>query len=495
MYPKTSKSSRTSRRPAAAAEPLERRRLLSAGTLDPTFGAGGVAAADLSGSAEDFGRAVVRQGDGKLVVAGTTRPVSGQQDDFVVVRYNPDGTPDATFDGDGHVCIDVGAGSPDRGEEVLVLADGRLLVAGTSAGDFALVRLLANGSVDPSFGTGGRATYDFGGTDELRDAALAPDGAIVMAGQTTTPGCTFAPTMPGQTSGVAVARALPNGAPDPSFGGDGTVVLADPNLVQRGFAVAVQPDGRVIVAGLMASCSRVSIHFLLVRLTVTGAPDPTFTPANPLAAPGPDAAVDVAVQPDGKIVVAVDTFVGPARLPARDDAFTVLRFNPDGSADTTFSGDGVSTALFGEGVNATAAAIALQVDKIVVGGSADGDFALARFNSDGSLDPAFGGDGTVVTDFGGVDVLTALAVQPDGKLVAAGRTGTDVALARYGTGGTTTPTTATTTTTTTTSPTVPSPFGPACVVLQQLRSRFAADLWLASYVPTVDAARAALRCP
>lgn len=458
------------------------------GDLDPTFSGDGRVVSDFG--FDDRADGVAVQPNGAIVVAGTS--CGG---DFLVARYNPDGTPDATFDGDGHVCIDVGAGSSDRGEEILVLADGRLVVAGTSAGDFALVRLLANGSVDPSFGTGGRATYDFGGTDELRDAALAPDGAIVMAGQTTTPGCTLAPTMPGQTSGVAVARALSNGAPDPSFGGDGTVVLADPNVVQRGFAVAVQPDGRVIVAGLMASCSRVSIHFLLVRLTVTGAPDPTFTPANPLAAPGPDAAVDVAVQPDGKIVVALDTFVGPATLPARDDAFTVLRFNPDGSADTTFSGDGVSTALFGEGVNATAAAIALQGDKIVVGGSADGDFALARFNSDGSLDPAFGGDGTVVTDFGGVDVLTALAVQPDGKLVAAGRTGTDVALARYGTGGTTTPTTATTTTTTTTTSTVPSPFGPACVVLQQLRSRFAADPWLSSYVPTVDAARAALRCP
>ncbi len=334
--------------------------------------------------------------NGAIVIAGTS--CGGN---FLVARYNSDGSPDTTFDGDGRVCIVVGAGAADRGEEVVVLPDGRLLVGGTSAGNFALVRLDGNGGLDSSFGAGGKATYDFGSTDELRDIALAADGSIVMVGQTATPGCPVAPVTPGQTVGVAVARALGNGAPDPSFGGDGTVVLADANLVQRRFAVAVQHDGKVVVGGRVASCSRVVIDFLLLRLTGAGAPDPGFSPADPLSEPGGDAVVDVAIQPDGRIVLAIDTFAGPATTTEGDDAFIVPRLDPDGSADTTFGEEGVATAFFGEGITATPGAIAFQDGKVVVAGTADGDFALARFGSDGTLDPSFGGDGTVVTDFGG----------------------------------------------------------------------------------------------
>ena len=465
------------------------------GDLDPAFSGDGRVVSDFG--FEDRADGVVVQPNGAIVIAGTS--CGG---DFLVARYNPDGSPDTTFDGDGRICIDVGAGSADRGEEVLLLSDGRLLVGGTSAGNFALVRLNANGSLDPSFGNGGRATYDFGSTEELRDIALGPDGTIVMAGMTSIPGCPLAPVDQGQTVAVAVARALPNGAPDPSFGGDGTVVLADENLVQRAFAVAVQPDGRVVVAGQRATCTRVTIRFLLLRLTAAGAPDPTFAAPEGAVPDNGNAAVDVAVQPDGRIVVAVDTFVGPATIPARDDAFIVIRFNPDGSLDTTFSGDGVATAFFGEGITATPAALAFQDGRIVVGGTAAGDFALARFNPDGSLDTSFGGDGTVLTDFGGTDAVAALAVQPDGKLVAAGRTGADVALARYGTSGTTPTSSVTTssTTTTTTAPpptttTVSSPFARACVVLQQLRARFAADPLLAPYVQVLDRVRPILPCP
>jgi uncharacterized delta-60 repeat protein len=469
------------------------------GELDPSFSGDGRVVSDFG--FDDRAEGVVVQPDGRIVVAGTS--CGG---DFLVARYNADGSVDTTFGSGGRVCIDVGSGSADRGEEILLLAGGQLVVAGTSAGDFALARLTATGALDSSFGNGARATYDLGGTDELRDAALAPDGRIVMVGETTMPGCATAPTSPGQTVGVGVARALSNGAPDPSFGGDGTVVLGSGDQVQRGFAVAVQNDGAVIVAGRTSSCSRVAIDLLLLRLTAGGAPDPGFVPANPLAEPGPDSAVDVAVQPDGRIVVAVDTFVGPATSPARDDAFILLRFNPDGSADTSFGSGGVATALFGAGTNATPRAIALQGSTIVVGGSVDGDFALARFTSTGALDPAFGGDGTVVTDFGGVDVLAALAVQPDGKLVAAGQTATDVALARYGTGTTSTSTstsTSTTTTTTSTSSTsssttsttiTPSPFTEICAVLDQLRSAFAANPWLRPFVGIIDAVRALLRC-
>lgn len=459
------------------------------GDLDPTFSGDGRVVTDFGFGDRAEGLAV--QPDGRIVVAGTS--CGG---DFLVARYNNDGSPDTTFAGDGAVCIDIGAGSADRGDEVIALSGGRLLIAGTSAGNFALVRLTADGALDPSFGTGGRATYDAGGTDELRDAVVRPDGTIVMVGETSRAGCVLAPTMAGQTAGVAVVRALPGGAPDPGFGGGGTVVLADENLVQRGFAVAVQSDGGVVVGGRTSTCSRVSIDTLLVRLTAAGTAGAPFG-ESPFAESSPDSANDLAVQPDGAILVALDTFVGPALHPARDDAFTVLRYNANGSSDTTFGVNGVATALFGAGTNATPRAITLQGSRIVVGGTVDGDFALARFDANGAPDPTFGGDGKVVTDFGGVDALSALAVQPDGALVAAGQTGTDVALARYGTGSTsttsTTPTSVSTTTTTTTAG-PPSPLVEVCTLLARLRSSFNSEALLQPFVGILDNVRTTLGC-
>ena len=461
------------------------------GDLDPSFSGDGRVVSDFG--ADERAEGVAVQPDGRVVVAGT-----GCGGDFLVARYDAAGAPDTTFDGDGRVCVDVGAGSADRGVDVLVLPDGRLVVAGTSAGNFALVRLTAAGAVDQTFGAGGRATFDFGGAEELRDAALAPDGGIVMVGETPTVGCVGLPgPTPGQSVGIAVARALPNGAPDPAFAGDGTVVLSSPNLVQRGLAVAVQPDGRVVVGGRTASCSRVAIDPLVLRLTAGGQPDPTFTASFPFVGV-PASVADLAIQPDGKIVAAVDTFVGPATAPERNDALTVVRFNPDGSPDAGFGNGGAATALFGAGVDATATSVVLQGDKITVGGSAAGNFALARFNSNGTPDTSFAAGGMVVTDFGGTDTLHALAVQPDGKLVAAGQTGTDVALARYGTvtvpTSSTSSSTSTSSTSTTTSTTVPAPFGVICPVLAQIRSTFAASPFLSPFVGIIDGLRAQFGC-
>lgn len=155
----------------------------------------------------------------------------------------------------------------------------------------------------------------------------------------------------------------------------------------------VQADGRPVVTGRTASCTRLSISSLVFRLTTTGAQDASFAPALPLQEAGPTSVADIAIQPDGRILLLIDTFVGPATSPARDDAFSVVRLNPGGSVDGTFGTGGVATTLFGAGRNATPVALALQGDKILAAGSVDGDFALARFNADGTLDRSFDGDG------------------------------------------------------------------------------------------------------
>ncbi len=451
------------------------------GDLDPTFGTGGTVVSDFGG--DEGARGVAVQPDGRIVVVGT-----GCGGDFLVARYNADGSPDASFGTNGSRCVDLGVGSADQGEDVLLVGDGTMLVAGTSDGQFALIRLGANGIQDPTFGIAGKATYAFDGGSQLRDAALAPDGGVVMVGETTTSGCATAPVTPGQTVGVAVVRTSSDGLPTPGFGVDGRLVVADTFSVQRGLAVAVQPDGAIVVGGRTSSCSRVAIDPLVFRLTAGGAPDASFTPATGFFEPGPDSVSDLALQPDGKVVAAIDTFFGPATQPAHDDAFTVVRYNSNGNADPGFDGDGVATVLFGDGTNATPAAVVLQGDDIVVGGSVDGDFALARFNADGIPDTAFGGDGTVVTDVGGVDAIAALAVQGADKLVAAGQTDADVAQARYGTP----PPPSTVTTSTTSTTTVP--VNAVCAILDSVASILAANPLLQPFVALVNALRPLFGC-
>ncbi len=156
----------------------------SAGSLDPTFDHDGVRVDDFG--FEETARGIAVQPDGRIVVVGT-----GCGGDILVARYTAVGALDPTFAGGGWLCVDVSAGSPDRGEEIFVLGDGRLLVAGTSGGDFALIRLTAEGRLDPGFDGDGKATYDFGGADALGDAALAPDGRVVLVGWRERPGCPF----------------------------------------------------------------------------------------------------------------------------------------------------------------------------------------------------------------------------------------------------------------------------------------------------------------
>ncbi len=402
---------------------------VSGGTLDPTFDEDGVRVDDLG--SDEVARGVALQPDGRIVVAGT-----GCGGDILVARYTPGGALDPTFATGGWVCVDVGAGSQDQGEEVFVLGDGRLLVAGTSSGDFTLLRLTADGRLDPSFDGDGKATYDMGAAEVLRDAALAPDGRVVLVGWRERPRCGFS-FLP--TADYVAARVNRDGTLDASFGDGGRVVI-ETGEVARAQAVVVQPDGAVVVGGHTASCTRVRIDYSLFRLTPTGAPDPSFASTRPFSEVGPDSVSDIALQSDGQLVVAVDTFVGPATSPSRDDAFVVLRFNPDGSADPTFGGGGVALVLFGTDRDATPSAVVVQPDgRILVGGSVrprfgapgDSDFALARLNPDGTPDSTFGDGGRLVTDIGGDDLLHALALQPDLKAVAAGSSDGDVALARY----------------------------------------------------------------
>ena len=351
------------------------------GDLDPTFDGDGKVTTDLAGSFEIAG-AVAIQGDGKIVAAGTAADVSGISD-FALARYNADGSLDPTFSGDGKVTTDF-AGASDEANAISIQGDGKIVAAGVAriglngSQDFALARYNANGSLDTTFSGDGKVTTDFAGAnDQAHAVAIQGDGKIVAAG--------VAGDVVSGTNDFGLARYNANGSLDTTFDGD--------------LLLPVPGDGKV----------------------TTDFAETT------------DQAFGVAIQGDGKIVAA--GFAG--------SDFALARYNADGSLDTAFDGDGkVTTDFAGSGSRDEAHAVAIQGDgKIVAAGlavvSGVFDFALARYNADGSLDTIFSGDGKVTTDFAGdFDAAHGVAIQANRRIVAAGfadlpGTGFDFALARY----------------------------------------------------------------
>ena len=337
----------------------------------PTFDAADFVAATSIGAGNDRAYATVVQPDGKIVVAGYTH--NGSNLDFVLVRYNADGTLDTGFGGgDGIVTQAIGAGD-DEAYAVALQADGKILVAGRTANgghdDFALVRYLADGSLDTSFGGGdGIVTTDFGSgsSDQARSMVVQSDGRIVLGGKT--------------NLDIAVARYLADGTLDTSFSGDGKHIVDVAGSNDEGLGLALQADGRIIQVG--------------------------------------------------------STFIGG------NQDFAVLRYNTDGSLDTSFGGgDGIVTTPIGTSYDIAHSVVVQRDGKIVVGGyygveSFNNNFAVVRYAADGSLDTTFGGgDGIATTDFGGVDVVWSLALQSDNKIVAAGGSGVTAAVVRYAADG------------------------------------------------------------
>jgi len=274
----------------------------------------------------------------------------------------------------------------------------------------------APGSLDPSFGTGGIVTTVIGSRGSAAwGLALQADGKIIAAGVT---------QEAGGPSEFALTRYNPDGSLDSSFGARGTVTTPV-GAGAEASAVALQPDGKIVVAG---DASGDAEEFALARYNPDGSLDPSFGAGGIVTtAVGADNsyATAVAIQPDGKIIAAGATYVPEAGFQPPDD-FALTRYNSDGSLDSSFGSNGVVRTDF-SATEDFANAIALQSNgKIIVAGRSEGlptgsVFALARYNQDGSLDPSFGSNGKVAPAFGsGYADANAVAVQPNGKIVVAG---------------------------------------------------------------------------
>ena len=389
----------------------------AAGDLDPTFGKGGKVTTGFPGDSNDAAFGVAVQPDGRIVAAGISVGTSVQ---FGLARYNRDGSLDTTF-GDGGT-VRTGFRDWEMAVGVDIQRDGKIVAAGTSLSPdglspsgFAVARYNCDGSLDATFGDGGKIVTEFPNDTftEARAMTIQPDGRILVVGTA------WGPT--GMTTDLAIARYTKDGSLDPSLGGGGTVI-ANVDQEDDARAVAVSFDGRITVAGSTRGLLQMNSDIAVVRLRRDGSLDTTFGAGGIVrtnAMGQQEFANSVQIQRDGRIVVAGSTI---GTTPWFTEDVVLARYNPDGSLDQTFGKGGIVVADL-EGAMDEVSAAALQIDgKILVGTT---NFTVSRFDANGSLDPTFGAGGIAHADFSTPDAhlaagLTALAIQRDGRIVAAG---------------------------------------------------------------------------
>jgi uncharacterized delta-60 repeat protein len=406
--------------------------------------------------------------------AGSFRPVIECLEERALLTA---GALDPTFGTGGEVVTPIPSSAGITG--LVLQPDGKLVAGGTSGSSLVLVRYLTNGAQDPTFGTGGAVTESLG--FGVTGIALQSDGKILVTG---TSG-----TLLSNNLSIEVARFLPNGALDSSFGSGGEATIG-PGL--QASAITVQSDGKIVVAGMTLSMGTTIQSVVIARLNSNGTIDTGFgsnglvaTTINGDAVP---ISVGVGIEPTGRIVTATGTgniilvgftaggvldqgFGTTTPLPGSGDRgmsvatsatphgfpilpdgrivvvgnvlgaggtsdFAIARFFANGILDATFGQAGISSTDFGQNEQANAAAVQSDGRYVAAGSSLNSasvsTLALARYNPNGSLDTTFGAGGTVLTTFPvGSSSADQVVVQTDAHAVAAGVAGGNFALARY----------------------------------------------------------------
>ncbi len=458
------------------------------GSLDGSFNGSGVYVGPARNGRSEVFQKSFTLADGRTLAAGTSSlPDIFNPKKYVFSRFMPNGKPDSFFGSRGTIIstlgtddrsyifeyqnngslfvgnerakiykFDINAGldlsygtqgsvalEPYVGVNSLTSSpDGKLVVGGvlfgnrpapvgnTSDNDMAVLSLNSDGSPDTGFNGVGKASRDIGDNVSLiSDVALQADGKIVVAG-----GLTSYPGSGGFFYGTGVSRYNPDGTPDMTFGDNGKVYLSssDPRATTSVLGVAAQPDGKILAAGLIGSSGGSNSSGIRVtRFNGDGSLDASFGSGGIFTYMQQGFnAFDIALQPDGKIVV--------GGFNSNYD-FMLMRLTPDGALDPELGGTGIVTT----DINSydTGATMVIQPNGKIILAGASGmyytDFSMVRFNSNGTLDQTFGRRGKVITNMGaGVESsISSVALTPDGNIVAAGyrraQTTSGIVVARY----------------------------------------------------------------
>ena len=396
--------------------------------LDPSFDGDGISEWN-TGFYGSGVSAVAQQSDGKLIYAASGIPQGASNNTYIAVRMLLDGTIDSTFGNNGYVTgrFDTASTSISVGRKILVQPDGKIILGGYTGDNYTgVIRLNSDGSMDTTFnGTGNfllNLTPDY---ELLTDMALQPDGKIVIAGYSTS-GNGY--------SGAFLARLLPDATPDTTFNGNG--FLYDPNYLtslDQTNSIALQPDGKILTLGgtLFNNQNRNIIH----RYNPDGSFDVGFGIAGTLISPigiNDDVPGVIALQPNGKIIVASYTTVpipGNPNFSESDDA--IARYNSDGTIDSTFNSDGILIQPVGHYADVPNAIRLDSFGNIYIAGYAnnappcmfcvDYDMTLFKLDPDGNIDSSFAYNGIININWGIQDnICFDFLIQQDGKFLLAG---------------------------------------------------------------------------
>ncbi|MEP6684335.1 MAG: T9SS type A sorting domain-containing protein [Parafilimonas sp.] len=336
------------------------------------------------------------------------------------VSFSQTGNLDSSFGKNGQVITDVSA-QPDYLNSGALQPDGKIIAVGSSGYPLrnTLVRYKTNGHLDFSFGVNGISTFQIDAkSSEITAVALQQDGKIVATGYS------------GNTNhqSLSVLRFANNGSIDSSFGKKGVALIDVPKNNLVGTSIAVQPDGKIVVAGSLSrgSSSDPKIGIVIARFKSNGQPDSSFNNnGTKFLKPGLGCnAADITLLTDGKILVA-----GYSYKSYYDSiiSFIVIKLTSDGQPDVSFGEKGIANARFHGQLFSIVNAIAVQKNgKIIVGGgledsyAAPTDFAIVQFTKNGTIDSSFGVNGVTRTILGGNDFVNSLVIQTDGKIIAAG---------------------------------------------------------------------------
>ncbi len=388
-------------------------RLNTNGTLDTTFNGTGAVTTNLAVYV-DTAESVAIQTDGKIIVTGSKYDATAHTSEYYVFRYNTNGILDTTFNASGVVTASIDKNKPNTAADVKIQTDGKIVVCGTSYvgsyDDIAIIRLNTNGTLDNTFNGTGKVTSGFlkSGRDVIEKLAVQSDGKILATGYTS-------------SNNISLARYNTNGTLDTSFNTKGYLTS---NFQHTYFdntlnssAVLSQTDGKVLIVGNYYSSTSNNQEIFVRRYNASGTVDTTFGTSG-MASLGINAnwtfSNAAILQTDGKIMIVGSSYIGTVSV------FTLVRFNTNGTLDTTFNGTGILNTTIS--VNSVGNSILLQPDgKILVGGwitnGADRDLLLMRYNSNGTLDSTFNGNGKVTQGIGtSNDEILKLALQADGKI-------------------------------------------------------------------------------